>query len=230
VRDDKGNDITNLFTHILKNFVLAIILNSYDHSPGINTKVLDNLFWPDKDEKSARNNRNVSLNRLNLVLGEIGNIQVVNNNSFLKIEINDTTFCDYLSVRNVMDYPKKQLLENHTLTGRLLELLRFGTLLPFTSEEWLDPYKAQYTDFALDFLLGILALKKTQQDTDLCLQIANMIFLFDSLNEEALIMKCKLLFRQGKKSLAKNAYISFAREYETLLGEKYAKPLSKLIE
>jgi hypothetical protein len=49
-------------------------------------------------------------------------------------------------------------------------------------------------------------------------------------NEEALSLKCQALYLQGKKSLAKNTYNSFCKEYETLLGEKYKKPLSKIID
>jgi DNA-binding transcriptional activator of the SARP family len=229
VKSEDGEDITNQFTPVLKNIILAVILNSNEKASGINTKILDNLIWPDKDDKSARNNRNVSLNRLNQVLEKIGEVQVINDNSFLKLKMNDSTFCDYLCAQKLISYPIKQILNDSGLTEQLLELLSYGQLLPFTKEEWLDPYKAAYSDAALDFLMNILILEKAIQQVDFRLQISNLIFLFDSLSEEALSLKCQALHQQGKKSLAKNAYNSFCKEYETLLGEKFTKPLSEII-
>lgn len=229
VKSAEGVDITNQFTPVLKTIILAIILNSNEQASGINTKILDSLIWPDKYDKSARNSRNVSLNRLNQVLKKIGDVQVINDNSFLKLKINDDTFCDYLCLQKLISIPIKQILNDSELTDRLLELLSFGQLLPFTTEEWFDPYKAAYSDATLDFLMNVLVLERAKQQVDFRLYIANLIFLFDSLSEEALSLKCRALYIQDKKSLAKNAYNNFCKEYETLLGEKYRKPFSQII-
>lgn len=228
VRDKEGNDITHMFTPILKNLVILIILRSGE-GQGVNSRVVDNLLWPDKDDKSARNNRNVSMNRLNQVLEKIGNVQAVNNNGFWKISIEDDVVCDYLEVLKLSDMSKKTIMENKAAEAKLLELMEHGQLLPFTQEEWLDSKKAAYSDFATDFLLSILAREESVGNSHNILKIANLIFLFDSLNEEALSAKCKVHYALGKKSLAKNTYNSFCKEYETLLGEKYQIPLSKIV-
>lgn len=230
VKDAQGNEVTAQFTHILKNILIAIILNSGKNAVGIHSRIINNLIWPDKDEKSVRNNRNVSINRLNTVLEGIGNVHVSNHNNFWKIKTEADVFCDYLAVLEFMAMPKKQILDDREQTARLLELLSFGQLLPFTNVEWLDPYKADYSNFALDFLLGILLKEDMQTDIAFRLHVSNLIFLFDSLNEEALFVKCRLLYKQGKKSLSKTAYNSFCKEYETLLGEKYLVSFSKIIE
>jgi two-component SAPR family response regulator len=230
VKDAQGNEVTAQFTHILKNILIAILLNSGKNAVGIHSRIINNLIWPDKDEKSVRNNRNVSINRLNTVLEGIGNVHVYNHNSFWKIKTEAGVFCDYLAVSEFMAMPKKQILDDREQIARLLELLSFGQLLPFTNAEWLDPYKAAYSNFALDFLLGILLKEDLQSDIAFRLHVSNLIFLFDSLNEEALFVKCRLLYKQGKKSLSKAAYNSFCKEYETLLGEKYLVSFSKIIE
>ena len=228
-KDANGNDITSHFTQTLKNILIVITLNSGKNSMGIQSTVIDYLLWPDKDAKSARNNRNVSISRLNTLLEGVGDVHVYNQNNFWKIKIDENTFCDYLTVSEFMLMPKNQFSDDKEQTSRLLELLSFGPLLPFTNEEWLDPYKAAYSDFALDFLLGMLQDKNTLIDISLQLHIANLIFLFDSLNEEALSVKCRLLYEQGKKSLARTTYSHFCKEYETLLGEKYLVSFSQII-
>lgn len=60
------------------------MLNTEKDNRGITSKKLDDLLWGDKNEKSARNNRNVSISRLRLLLEKVGNIQIVNDNNFGK--------------------------------------------------------------------------------------------------------------------------------------------------
>ena len=61
------------------------------------------------------------------------------------------------------------------------------------------------------------------------LQIAETIFSHDILNEEALQVKCTLLYNSGKKGIAKNTYDNFCKEYHTLLGVEYNIPFSQII-
>ena len=169
------------------------------------------------------------MNRLNQVLEKIGNVQVQNNNSFWQIAIEDNSICDYLEVLKYMRLPQKAIMEDTDSESKLLELLGYGQLLPFTQEEWLDSYKATYSDFAIDFLLGILLREINSGKANAILKASNLIFLFDTLNEEALFAKCRVYYKQGKKSLAKSTYNSFCKEYATLLGEKYQVSLAQII-
>ena len=93
----------------------------------------------------------------------------------------------------------------------------------------IDSYKAKYSNFALDFLSSLLDTEDVKSSTKIKLQIANIISLFDSVNEEALNIKCNLLYAMGKKGLAKFTYNNFCNEYESILGEKYPIPFTKLI-
>ena len=228
VKDNEGKDITNQFPPILKTIILAVIL--HNEEGGVNSNVIDDLLWLDKDKKSARNNRNVSINRLNNVLENVGDIRIYSESHFWKIEVNDDTFVDYFAVSKIMKFPEQEILKNKDITSQLIELLSFGQLLPFTQLEWIDSYKALYSNFSLDFLCSILEREEVKSNPKIKLQVANIISLFDSVNENALSIKCELLYAMGKKGLAKFNYTNFCKEYESLLGEKYPIPFTKIID
>ena len=229
VCDKNGEDITSSFTSILKNLLLLILLYSEQEYKGINDKKIDNILWPDKDEKAARNNRNVSLTRLKELLKNVGNVSLINNNGFWKIAFDNDVFCDYIVACQAIKAVKDKSADNQTQT-ELIELLMYGPLLPYTQTDWTDKFKSNYSNDAIDILYNMLVSQESVNNKELCLQIADAIFLFDSLNEEALKIKCSILYHSGKKGLAKTAYDIFVKEYRSLLGENYKHSLTQILE
>jgi hypothetical protein len=61
------------------------------------------------------------------------------------------------------------------------------------------------------------------------LEIADTIFNYDSINQEALVIKCSVLNKKGKYSLAKTWYDHFVKEYKTLYAESYPKTFDEVI-
>ena len=226
--DKEGQDITVHFTPILKNLLLLILLYSENDGKGINSKNIEAILWPDKEEKSARNNRNVSITRLKSLLSEIGDIQLYNDNRFWKISLGENVSCDYYQVlsymREIKNYPERK----EQLLPELLDYLMSGPLLPHTQIDWVDKFKSDYTSLAIDFLNNLLQENDSNDITKL--QLTDVIFLYDSLNEEALTAKCYILYNSGKKGLAKNTYDNFCKEYNLLLGEKYKYSLAQILE
>lgn len=230
VMDKNGTNITPNFTPILKSLLLLILLNSDHEEKGINSKKIDSLLWFDKDEKAARNNRNVSLNRLKVLLENIGDVKLINNGGFWKISFGDDVFCDYYAALNHTKEVKNASSLSKDFIPELLELLMYGPLLPYTHADWLDKFKSNYSNNAIDILNSLLLRKEYAKDDDLRLQITDTIFLYDSLNEEALGIKCLILYNSGKKGLAKSTYDNFTKEYHSLLGEDYKYSLSQVID
>ncbi|MDR0547366.1 MAG: hypothetical protein LBG77_07275, partial [Dysgonamonadaceae bacterium] len=228
VWDKNGEDITPIFTPILKSLLLLILLYSEQESKGINDKKIDNILWPDKDDKAARNNRNVSLTRLKTLLENVGDVSLINNNGFWKIAFDGNVFCDYhAAIQSIKAIKNKEA--GTQMQTELIELLMYGPLLPYTQTDWTDKFKSSYSNDAIDILYNMLIAQEIAQNEELCLQIADTIFLFDSLNEEALKIKCSILYHAGKKGLAKAAYDIFVKEYRSLLGENYKYTLSQLL-
>lgn len=100
------------------------------------------------------------------------------------------------------------------LTG----FLDYGELLPSLQVDWMDTFKASYTNDVIDCLINVLDQKDIEVNNKILLHITDNILVLDSINEDALIIKCRLLHQAGKGSMARNVYNSFCKEYKRLLN------------
>ena len=96
--------------------------------------------------------------------------------------------------------------------------------------EWLDEFKSDVSDKIIDTLVTFAEKCDLKADTEFIIHLADSIFNFDRTNEEAMILKCKAEYIQGKHSLAKMTYEKFIREYKLLYNEEYKKPFCDLIK
>ncbi|WP_321335446.1 hypothetical protein [uncultured Bacteroides sp.] len=227
VKDREGNDITGLFTPTLKSLLILLIMYTEENPKGILGNKMIQLLWYDKSEDSAKNNRNVYLSKLRTILEKIGDIEIINQNSFWSIKFGKDLICDY---KEAMQY-YTTIKENHTYDeeafNKLLELLLRGTLLPNTEIDWIDKFKSDFSNMTIDTLCSLL--RKENTSNDFKLKIADTIFQHDYINEEALCIKCSILCESGKKGLAKNLYDNFCKEYLNSLGTEYRHSLSDVI-
>jgi two-component SAPR family response regulator len=227
VRDKDGKDITSQFTSKLKGLLILLLLYTEKNPRGIVVKKIDDILWYDKDEEAARNNRNVTLRKLRILFETIGNMDIINDNGFLRIQLGEDVFCDYTTSLHIIEQMNRQK-ENvdSGVLEQLLELQLYGVLLPNTIEEWLDDFKGNYSSLSIDLLNEWLVEKKKLNKKQL-IGIADTLFLHDPLNETALFVKCSIFFQSGKTGIAKNIYTKFCIEYKRLLAVDYKKPFSE---
>lgn len=230
VWDKEGKNITSKFTPRLKKLLIVLILYGQKNKQGILIKKLDELLWGDKNDSSVRNNRNVSLSELRVLICEIGTIEVINDGGFLRIELGDDVFCDYITAcKLINDFRESKEGQTEEMIPVILEVLLYGTLLPNTVIDWLDGFKADYSTLVIDLLNDLLIREEEMKNYKLASSIADVMFLHDSLSEEALHAKCRYLCMVGKKSLAKKIYDRFAKDYREILGEEYKSSFQSLI-
>lgn len=227
VFDKEGTDITAHFTPRLKHLLILLILYSEKDKQGILVSKVTDILWPDKDAGSARNNRNVSLRKLRVLLESIGDVEIVSENNFLRIEWGQNVFCDYHTVLTSIE-EFKQHTGDDKLLDHILELLLYGPLLPNTIFEWLDNFKDAYSSLSIDLLKNQLEVERQRDNQEMVIRIADIVFLHDPLNEEALAAKCAVLSAQGKNGIARNVYDRFCKEYRKSLGEEFGKTFSEL--
>lgn len=80
---------------------------------------------------------------------------------------------------------------------------------------------------AIDWLLENMATHSVTNNSEV-IRLANVVFLFDQLNETALEYKCKALIAQGRYGLALETFQKFEKEYEHSYGEKPGKKFSEI--
>ena len=226
VRDKDGNDITSNFTPRLKHLLILLILYTEKNEQGILASKTTEILWPEKEETSARNNRNVNLRKLRVLLESIGDVEVITENNFLRIKWGTTVFCDYHTLLTCTQQFEQEKSEE--LLNRILELLLYGPLLPNTIFDWLDDFKDAYSSHSIDLLKNLLDIEIQRNHQEMIIRLADIMFLHDPLNEEALAAKCAVLSAQGKKGIARSLYDRFCKEYRDSMGENYKIPFADL--
>ena len=213
VFDKDGKDITSSFTPTLQQLLILLILYTAKNPRGIAGQKLLDALWGDKGEEAAKNNRNVYISRLRNILLQIGDVSINAQNGFRNIRFGEGTVCDYLEVKSLMKENDPESL------NRLLELLYNGMMLPNVEFEYVDSFKSEFSNEAIEVLTGMLRDSRISDKDKV--KIADTIFQHDVINEEALSVKCRTLHSQGRSGLAQNVYSAFCREYKALMGEDY---------
>jgi DNA-binding SARP family transcriptional activator len=226
VFDAEGGDLTKQFSPLLKQLFLLVLLHSLKNNRGISSEKLNDILWFDKDEKSARNNRSVNIAKLKALLDKTGGCDLSKETGYWKIGINlqavRVDYLDYLSiVQNRETLDKKEVKALAAITQR-------GSLLNDVEYPWLDPFKSDVSNHVIDTYLHFA--RQGLSDPEFMIELADYIFYFDSVNEEAMVIKCRALVQLGKHSLAKNAYTTFLKEYRHIYGEDFRKDFQTVLQ
>ena len=112
VRDKDGNDITSNFTPRLKHLLILLILYTEKNAQGILASKNTEILWPEKRETAARNNRNVNLRKLRVLLESIGDMEVMIENNFLRIKWGTGVFCDYHTLITCTNNSSRRKVKN----------------------------------------------------------------------------------------------------------------------
>jgi len=227
--DKHGTDISSKFTMTLKELFVLIVLHSIKFEKGVSATVIQEYLWPDKDEISARNNRNVNVKKLRTLLEEIGDTSIENNNAYLKLTMHGNIFCDYQVVSRLLNWDKKNTPVENEMINAIIANVKRGSLLPNLQASWLDTFKSDISNQVIDTLIEYSQTLDTDKDDKLLLEIADAVFLYDSINQEALVIKCSVLNKKGKYSLARTWYDHFAKEYKNLYAENYPRTFEDVI-
>ncbi len=221
VFDASGQEITELFTPLIKEVFLFIVIYSVNTGRGVTSQKLNETFWHDKLPKDAKNNRSVNIAKLKKILERVGNCNLVKKSNFWVFELpeDDSVYLDYLHYSQLLN--NKTTNEEHCVKG-LLELTQKGPFLMHTEYQWLDDVKADISGKVIDICIKMLKRSDPHTcDPEFIIGITNCIFRFDALNEDALEYKCNALMQLKRHALANQIYLRFVKEYRQIYGEEF---------
>lgn len=211
VYDAEGEDITKNFSPLLKELLCLLIV--YSTRKGISFNKLKELLWRDKSDASAKNNRAVYFGRLREALKRVGDFELTNETGYWKMH-STTAFIDY--------HRYKELISQEKLTPEqveeLLAVLSNGNLLPTGDYEWMDTFKDEISNRVIHTLLNLTGNINIDAYPRQVSRVADIIFKFDYLNEQALYLKYKAYSVLGQHASAKVTYDKFREEYEKVYG------------
>jgi DNA-binding SARP family transcriptional activator len=228
--DSAGSDLTSEFAPTTTQLFFLIVLATIKNGKGITSPELKNILWSDKDDKSARNNRNVHINKLRLLLKSFKELKIINDGNRQTIQGLENVFCDYVRIQTLTKLLKNSTVFNKNLLTEWADLALTGRLLPYIQHEWLEPYQTEYTNSLIELILQFKEKEEVKKDLALLLKMADVILLHDNTDEEAISLKCYALYNMGHKKQALDAFNKFESDYETLLAEKTRLSFENLIK
>jgi two-component SAPR family response regulator len=206
----------------------VILLYSVKLDRGVSSEKLNEILWFDKSEKSARNNRSVNIAKLKSLLDKMGHCHLSKDTGYWKIEIDYTNILvDYHNYLNIV-CNKTRLNKQRII--QLTHITQRGNFLSNIEYEWLDAFKSEVSNEIIDSYIQFANSIEIADDPEFLIKLANDIFYFDPVNEEAMILKCKALAHIGKHSLAKNTFESFNKEYKVIYGEAFDRDFNSILE
>ncbi|HMH23734.1 MAG TPA: hypothetical protein VK563_18235 [Puia sp.] len=227
VFDKEGNDIARLFSPLVKELFLIIATYTIANGRGISSEELNEILWHDKSEKDAMNNRSVNLTKLKTFLEKIGNCAVIKESGFWQVQVHDeevyVDYKKYVSLLASAGDPAKGYIHP------LVDIIRRGPFLAQTEYNWLDDIKSEISNSGIHICLDYLESKQGKKDPEFAIEIANCIFHFDLLNEDALIYKCKSLIQLKRHTLAINTYQKFLKDYKDIYGTEFGKSFQEVV-
>lgn len=221
VVDSGSKDITGKFTPIMRQLLSVIILYTNYNNKGISNIKLKELLWFDKSEESFSNNRSVNMRKIRLLLENIGDIEISSDNGYWRVLNKGGVYIDYIAITElVKKLTPLAKVDEHDLSC-LLQLASFGQLLPNMQFDWLDEFKAGYSDSIINLLSKLRDSEQLRQNDKMKILIANCILKFDSLDEDSVRVKCLSLINLKRIGLAHATFEQFTREYKLILNETY---------
>lgn len=213
--DSAGNNVTTEFTPIVRQLLLLILMNSRVKPVGITSEVLDDTLWFGMEKKQAANNRNVNMRKLRLKLEKVWDVELTNRNGYWFFDMEDLSRCDYLEVGQLLKDVLARRDDRASLV-RLLTLVMNGPLLPDNDFEWLDDYKSRYSDMIMGGLVKIQ--RSYEDDCDMSIMIARAMRTLDIIDEEAVRIYVRALYRKGNRSLSRSVWDKFTEDYRRIMG------------
>ncbi len=217
VHDKDGQDITRCFTPLLKELFLIIATHTLWSGKGISAEKLYTTLWRDKSSKEAQNNRSVNMVKLKAILDKLGACNFIKEAD--RWSLHYTKDDIYMDLEVFLHLCKPAGKHTREEMQELLYIIQRGSLLADTSYPWLEDMQSEISGMALSVLSA--AALQFQDDPDFLIEIANGIFIFDPVNEEALRLKCKSLGQLGRHSMARALFNKFAKEYHHMYGEDF---------
>jgi two-component SAPR family response regulator len=218
VVDHNGNDITKQFSPILKQILSYILLVNFGDGMQVSQSKLDEIFWQDMEHKNALNNRRVNLSKLRSILMLLGNIDLISEQNKIELQWDKNVFCDYKELLTSLNEIKEQE-GNREKIQHTLSIAALGTLLPDVNEDWCDNYKSNMTWALENLMLGKWP-EKSKEDLMLLVNMSDIVLMYDSIDENAISIKCRALYKLGHKGLSKSIFDSFEAAYKNILDQE----------
>ncbi|WP_440134601.1 Kelch repeat-containing protein [Chitinophaga sancti] len=214
VIDKERNDVSKLFSPLVKELFLLIFLHSSFGRKGISSEKINEILWTGRSVKDAKNNRSVNMVKLKNILEKLGDYSLAKENGKWKLSFDEEVYVDIRHCHQL-------ILRNNI--PQLVQVCGRGGLLMETDYSWLDKFKSDLSTELLNIFTRHLDEHAEQLAPEELIQTCDSMLHFDSLCEEAVMYKCRALVAMHQHATARSLFRNFKNEYEEIYGEPFEK-------
>jgi two-component SAPR family response regulator len=125
-------------------------------------------------------------------------------------------------IKNKRKLDKDKIKELSGITQR-------GQFLSNSDYEWLETFKSEISNDVINTYLYHAHSTAFSHDPEFLIDLANFIFYFDAVNEDAMKLKCKAFSALGKHSLAKHTFENFSKTYKSIYERDFEKEFQVIV-
>ncbi len=225
VISSRGEDLTHEFSPKLLQLFLLILLHR-NGDEGITSEQINTLLWPETGPREAKNLRGVAFNKLRAILERIGEVTIEHHRKVWGLNCGKKVNCDYQMYRQFSG----ELKQSEKKIPEFLKIVGKGKFLDNVSFESIDSIKSSINQEIISALDQYVQRNGAAKNSTLRLKALDALLLHDSLNEQAMTSKVRILFSLGHVGEAKKTYEAFAHEYRVVLAQSYRKNLKDLLK
>lgn len=214
-----GRDITYLFSPKLKMVFIYILLHSIGKN-GVGSADLNAVFWSDKDADKVKNLRNVTINKIRKILGDIDGIELVYEQGLFRIIISEGCFCDIRQIYDLSGSLHDWRLSKGSqdiLDGIFLQ----GKFLIGIEDPVFDYFRQQIDGYIEHYHTEMMSEYYRSGRYDKVRYLSNSLLMADPLSEIALKYGILANRGSGRGDVAMAMYSSFVKDYKKMMGEDY---------
>ena len=215
--DSRGHDVSHMFTSRLRSIVVLLFQYGAD---GIDTSLLGELIWPDKDKTKVKNSRGVAINSLRKIFADFTDVSLVYEDRKFRLVYGREFYCDYVRCRELISDEK--LLSAHR--PEFLDILSRGRFLKDFSDPIFDDFKRKVEPTLESAVLHQIQETCVAGQYEECMRFVEIEFTIDPVNEEALSSGIRVLMQCGQEKKARRLYRKYEEEYLKTTGESLPKP------
>ncbi|MEP6757031.1 MAG: BTAD domain-containing putative transcriptional regulator [Chthonomonadales bacterium] len=225
----QGDKVVSRFRST-KNGSLLAYLAFYPNKQTFRDAVIE-LFWPDAEIESARNNFRVALNSLRHQLEPpgvpMGAVLVADR---VRIGLNPAVIgTDVAEFESALH--KEELADDDETRAKHLQIaieLYQGDLLSGWVDDWIDPERTRLADQYLGALRRITRILVEKKDFDRAVEYAHRAIAADSLREQSHVNLMRLYVAMGRPTAALQQYKELTRVFREELGSAPSGPTREL--
>ncbi len=221
-----GENITNKFSKKVRQLFLVLLVSSNKDGAGITNEELIDSLWGADVLKDGLNSKRATMSRLRNVLALMDGIVVKFESGKWSLELLNNAHCDYVDFLALV---KEKSEINNEFFSRFYKIIIKGEVFKDESFVWLEPLRADISNTIVDIVLNYLSLTSVHEDFKRIIKLADLVMLYDPINENALRYKLRSLVAQNNYKQASAVFEQFCNVYKIRRNEQFPKIIDQLI-